>query len=119
MIDVREGSQAVIAVSSRVRSRERIFLEDLRRLVYEQYRPAFTEVEQILVEQGFRRPELAEAGVSNETNRFLNWLRLTRVTGDDAWRNAPLRSPEQRRAFILEAGGAWRDSVDSQVPEGT
>lgn len=106
-----------IAVDSRVSSRERIFLEELRRLVYEQYRPAFTEVEQVLIEQGFRRPELAGAGVSNETNRFLNWLRLTRITGDDAWRNAPLRSPEQRRAVILEAGEAWRDSVNSQVPE--
>lgn len=114
---VGKNQPSNIAVDSRVSSRERIFLEELRRLVYEQYRPAFTEVEQVLIEQGFRRPELAEAGVSNETNRFLNWLRLTRITGDDAWRNAPLRSPEQRRAVILEAGEAWRDTVNSQVPE--
>lgn len=106
-----------IAVQSRTRSRERIFLEELRRLVYEQYRPAFAEVEGVLVENGFRRPELARAGVANETNRFLNWLRLTRVTSDDAWRDAPRRSPEQRRTLLLEAGAEWRAAERSLVPD--
>ncbi len=113
---VGKNQPSNIAVASRVSTRERIFLEELRRLVYEQYRPAFAEVEQVLIEQGFRRPELAEAGVSNETNRFLNWLRLTRIT-EDAWRNAPLRSRDQRRAILLEAGEAWRDAFNSRVPE--
>ena len=103
---VGKNQPANISVDSRSPSRERIFLEDLRQLVYEQYRPAFSEVEGILVANHFRRPELAGAGLANETNRFLNWLRLTRVAGDDAWRDAPLRAPEQRRAIVIEAGQA-------------
>lgn len=114
---VGKSQPANISVDSRKHSRERIFLEELRRLVYEQYRPAFSEVEGILVANGFRRPELVDAGLANETNRFLNWLRLTRVTGDNAWRDAPLRSPEQRRTIVMEAGAAWRDAEQSRVPD--
>ncbi|WP_056484050.1 phospholipase D family protein [Sphingomonas sp. Leaf208] len=114
---VGKNQPANISVDSRSPSRERIFLEDLRQLVYEQYRPAFSEVEGILVANHFRRPELAGAGLANETNRFLNWLRLTRVAGDDAWRDAPLRAPEQRRAIVIEAGQAWRDAEQSRVPD--
>ena len=114
---VGKNQPANISVDSRIQSRDRIFLEELRRLVYEQYRPAFSEVEAILVQNGFRRPELAGAGLANETNRFLNWLRLTRVAGEEAWRDAPLRSPEQRRALVMEAGAAWHDTIQSRVPD--
>lgn len=106
-----------IDINSRTKSHEHIFHQDLYKLVYEQYRPAFNEVEKILVERELRRAELSGIGVSNETNRFLNWLRLTRITGDETWRNAPIRTPDQRRAIIIEAGEAWRDSADSQVPD--
>lgn len=114
---VGKNQPANISVASRSHSRERIFIEELRRLVYEQYRPAFSEVEGILVANNFRRPELAGAGVANETNRFLNWLRLTRVAGDEAWQDAPLRAPEQRRAIVIEAGEAWRHAEQSRVPD--
>lgn len=43
----------------------------------------------ILDEHVFRRPDLANVGIENETNRFLNYIRLTHVIGDKAWQTAP------------------------------
>jgi hypothetical protein len=106
-----------VAVESRRTSRDRLFLEELRRLVYEQYRPAFAEVEAVLMGEGFRRPELAEGGSANETNRFLNWLRLTRIHGDAAWRDAPLRGPDARRELVRFAGRDWRNADDPLIPD--
>jgi hypothetical protein len=106
-----------INVASHERTRERIFLEGLRQEVYEQYRPAFNEVTAILEEHGFRRPELANLGAANETNRFLNWVRRTHVIGDEAWQTAPLRSLEQRRAEIIRFGKEWTETDDNKVPE--
>lgn len=106
-----------INVASRAKSRERIFLEELRQQVYEQYRPAFSEVTGILVENGFRRPELADVGEANETNRFLNWVRLTYVIGDEAWQSAPLRASEDRRREIERLGSEWQHTPKNRVPE--
>lgn len=106
-----------INVASHEKSRERIFLEGLRQVVYEQYRPAFNEVTAILEERGFRRPELADLGVANETNRFLNWLRLTYIIGDEAWQTAPLRNAEERRTEIIRFGAEWRQTDNNKVPE--
>jgi hypothetical protein len=70
-------------------SYERIFLEGLRRQVYEQHQPAFNEVTAPLLEHNF---QLANAGVANETNWFLNWVQLTYAPGDETWgRRRPLR----------------------------
>jgi hypothetical protein len=107
-----------VHVSSLVQSRERMFLEGLRRTVYEEYRPAFAEVRDILAEGGFRRPELAEIGPLNETNRFLNWVRLTYAPGETAWRAATTLSPEERRARLRSLGAEWAQTPDSKVPEG-
>ena len=105
-----------INVQSHEKSKERLFLEGLRQLVYEQYRPAFNEVTAILVEQGFRRPELSAVGVANETNRFLNYVRLTHVFDDEAWQNAPLRTQADRRSLIIGLGKEWATAEDSKVP---
>lgn len=105
-----------IDVASRVRSRERLFLNDLQRQVYEQYRPAFAEVSDLLEANGFRRPELEAIGPANETNRFLNWVRRTYVIGDDAWRSAPHLSAVQRAQIILPLGAEWATTPDSKVP---
>ncbi len=106
-----------INVASHEESRERIFMEGLRQEVYEQYRPAFNEVTAILEEHEFRRPELASLGAANETNRFLNWVRLTYVIGDEAWQTAPLRSPKDRRAGIIRFGNEWTETDNNKVPE--
>ena len=106
-----------IDVGSRTKSRERIFLQDLRRQVYEQYRPAFSEVTDVLEQYGFRRPELQDAGRANETNRFLNWVRLTYAVGDDAWQSAPIRKEAERRAMVRQLGEEWATTSSSRVPE--
>lgn len=106
-----------INVASLEKSKERIFLEDLRRQVFEQYRPAFEEVTSILEEHEFRRPDLADIGIANETNRFLNYVRLTHVFGDDAWKEAPLRTPDERRSLIIGFGREWTNADDNKVPE--
>lgn len=106
-----------INVASHEKSKERIFLEGLRQLVYEQYRPAFNEVTSILDGHGFRRSDLADVGIANETNRFLNYVRLAHVIGDDAWRSAPLRNAEDRSSQIIIYGQEWVNAADSKVPE--
>jgi hypothetical protein len=106
-----------INVASHEKSREGIFLEGLRQEVYEQYRPAFNEVTAILEEHRFRRPELADLGVANETNRFLNWVRVNHVIGDQAWQTAPLRSAEERRVEIIRFRTEWTETDNNKVPE--
>jgi hypothetical protein len=106
-----------VNVSSHKKSNVRAFLDPLQREVYEQFRPAFNEVTRLLTENGFRRPELAGVGVANETNRFLNWVRLTYVHGDEAWSTAPLRSEPERRKEILALGAEWTVAKNHRVPE--
>jgi hypothetical protein len=106
-----------INVKSHEKSKERVFLEGLRQLVYEQYRPAFNEVTAILAEHNYRRPELSSVGIANETNRFLNYVSLSHVFGDEAWQTAPLRSPADRRSLISNLGEEWATADDSKVPE--
>lgn len=105
-----------INVASATKTPERIFLEELRRQVYEQYRPAFNEVTALLLENGFRRPELEEAGAANETNRFLNWVRLTYAPGEETWEAAPLRSQAERRTEILRLGAEWTTTKEDRIP---
>ena len=106
-----------INVDSREKSKERIFLEGLRREVYEQYRPAFHEVMEILEEHRFRRDDLIGLGTANETNRFLNYVRVVHVIGDEAWKAASLRSQEERRAKIMHFGREWVEAADNRVSE--
>jgi hypothetical protein len=113
---VGRAEPANIHVSSRTKSRERLFLDDLQRQVYEQYGPAFNEVGQLLANHGFRRPELADIGLANETNRFLNWVRLTYVRGDEALQTASVRSAEIRRTEILALGQEWATTDKNRVP---
>jgi len=75
-----------ISVGSNKKSSEYIFLEALRRRVYEQFRPAFDEVSVVLGEAGLHRPEWSKSDSGSETNRFLNWVRLTHGAGDDGRR---------------------------------
>ncbi|MFP3944589.1 MAG: hypothetical protein ACLFWF_11885, partial [Alphaproteobacteria bacterium] len=103
--------------TSQAQNRERIFREELRRLVYEQYGPAFREITQLLEAHGLRRPELEGIGSENETNRFLNWVRKTYVKGDETYRAAPERSQQERKPEILRLGTEWAATNDSKVPE--
>jgi PLD-like domain len=104
-----------INVESRKTSRERLFLEGLRRQVYEEYRPAFSEVQSVLTAEGLHRPELTALGYSHATNRFLNWVRLTQAQGEDAWRETPLRSPSEKHGELIKLGREWIGAKDSRV----
>ncbi len=105
-----------IDVSSWKRSKERLFIDELQRQVVEQYQPAFREVTRLLEARDFRRPELEGVGSANETNRFLNWLRLTHIVGDESWRSAPTRTEELRSGDILRFGGEWATTDKSMIP---
>ena len=106
-----------IAIESRRIPNERVFLEGLRQQVYEGYRPAFDEVTAILDENALRRSDLASVGPAIETNRFLNYLRLTHVHGDAAWQTAKQRNSVERRAEIERFGREWVGAADNRVPE--
>lgn len=106
-----------IAVGSEAKSRERLFFDGLQRQIYEQYRPAFSEVSGVLSENGFRRAELADIGLANETNRFLNWVRLSYVRGDEAWKAAPQRPPAERHEHLLQLGAEWERTSKNMVPQ--
>ena len=106
-----------INVGSQKRTAERIFLEQLRRQVYEQYRPSFNEVTKLLEKNQFHRTELEGVGAANETNRFLNWVRLTYVQGDEAWETAPLRPEDDRHAEILRLGREWTKTDQNKIPD--
>ena len=71
----------------------------------------------LLQEHGFRRPELGEAGAANETNRFLNWVRLTYAAGEETWDSAPLRSQAERRTEIMHLGAEWTTTNEDRIPE--
>lgn len=114
---VGRAEPANINVDSKKKAPERLFLEQLRREVYEQYRPAFQEVTDILTAGDIHRPELAGIGAENETNRFLNWVRLTHVVGDEAWQTAPLRPEAERRLEIERLGKAWGETPHPRIPD--
>lgn len=106
-----------IQVDSHKASKEQIFLEGLRRQIYQEYRPAFTEVTHVLEAAGYRRKELAELGPASETNRFLNWVRLTYAISDHAWNTSPLRSEAERRPILEKLGSEWVSTDDDKVTE--
>src|SRR5208337_3243945 len=105
-----------ISVGSKKKSSEYIFLEGLRRRVYEQFRPAFDEVSTVLSENGLHRPEWSDGDDGSKTNRFLNWVRLRHGAGDD-WGRSPLRSQAERRVELLRLGHEWKSTDKPQIPE--
>jgi hypothetical protein len=107
-----------VNVASTKKTSQQIFLKQLQHLVYGQYRPAFNKVTEILQEKNFRRPELADVGIANETNLFLSWVRLTYAPGEESWETAPLRTEEERRAEIDRVGPDWISTEDSKVYKG-
>lgn len=94
----------------------RMFAEQLRRQIYEQYKPAFSEVLETIREGNYRRADLENLGIAYETNRFLNWVRLTQAPGDN-WAHAPLRPDrEDRLKEVRRVGEEWIRSDRNQVP---
>ena len=113
---VGRAEPVTINVATWTKSSGRIFLEDLRRQVYEQYRPAFNEVTSVLEANQFHRAGLVETGLANHTNRFLNWVRLTYVVEDEAWQAAAQKSQVERREVIVKLGQEWKSTNDPKIP---
>jgi hypothetical protein len=105
-----------IAVGSEKKSSEYIFLETLRRRVYEQFRPAFDEVSTVLRENDLHRQEWSDSDYGSKTNRFLNWVRLTYGPGDD-FEKSPLRSQTDRRLELLRLGHEWKSTDKPHIPD--
>jgi hypothetical protein len=105
-----------ISVGSGKKSSEYIFLEGLRRRVYEQFKPAFNEVSETLSENGLHRPEWKNTDRGSETNRFLNWVRLTYGAGDD-WQRSPIRSQEDRHQEMVKLGHEWASTDNPRITE--
>lgn len=112
---VRRAEPRSVRVESQRPSARRLYEATLRREVYEEYRPAFHEVMALLQEHELRREGLGHLSLANETNRFLNWLRLTYVRGKE-WQQAAERAPDARRQLILQHGRGWRDAKDHRIP---
>lgn len=104
-----------INVGSHTQSRERIFLEGLRRLVHEQYRPAFNDVTNALTESNLHRPELMNLGEAAATNRYLNWVRLEQAPGDELWRSAPTLPDHDRHDRIVRFGKEWQATKKDRI----
>lgn len=111
-----EVAPPTVLVGSGHKSAQQIYLSELQKTIYEQYRPAFEEVTAVLQQQGYRRNEFADLGLGTETNRFLNWVRLEHASGEAAWQDAPIRSPELRRQLILKMGAEWVRTSNPRIP---
>lgn len=105
-----------INVDNRPPTAARIFVEQLRRQVNEQYRPAFLEVLETLQSGNYRRADLEDLGIAYETNRFLNWVRLSKAPGDE-WSQGPLRPAQaDRLKEVRSLAQEWVTANRSQVP---
>lgn len=108
---------ATVTVGSAHKTSQQLYLGELQKTIYEEYLPAFEEVSAILVEHGYRRPEFVGVPVEVETNRFLNWVRLVHAIGDEAWQNAVLRTPEDRKGLIMDLGAEWTATNAPRIPD--
>ncbi len=104
-----------ITVGSQKKSSEYIFLQALRRRVYEKFKPAFDLTSQVLSENDLHRSEWSSEDRGSETNRFLNWVRLTYGAGDD-WRKSPIRTSSSDIAGELIAlGREWAKTPEPRI----
>jgi hypothetical protein len=108
---------ATVTVGSAHKTSQQLYLGEPQKTIYEQYLPAFEEVSAILLEQRYRRPEFVGVPVGVETNRFLNWVRLEYAIGDEAWQNAALRAPEDRKGLIMDLGAEWTATNAPRIPD--
>ncbi|RON96506.1 hypothetical protein BK672_08045 [Pseudomonas fluorescens] len=107
---------SVLADSGKKSARQ-YFLSNLQKSIYEQYRPAFAEVADVLRKRELPRPEFVELDLAVETNRFLNWVRLEHAIGDASWQEAPLRAEKDRRYVIEGFLEQWVNTTSPHIPD--
>lgn len=113
--DLTEMSPSNVLDSAARQAPERLFLADMQKQIYMEYKPAFDEVAAALEGGGHRRADLAEVSLAAETNRFLNWVRLTKITDDAEWMGATVASEAVRRARLESLGAEWRIVDDARI----
>jgi hypothetical protein len=113
---VGKAEPPTLRIESRKKTAKSKYLEALSRDI-EQYRAAFNEVKSLLEENQLRRTDLEDVGMAMETNRFLNWLRLTHIHGDEPWQSASFKSKEDRKREILQFGKEWVETPRNKVPK--
>jgi hypothetical protein len=114
---VGKAEPPTLRIESRKKTAKSKYLEALSRDI-EQYRAAFNEVKSLLEENQLRRTDLEDVGMAMETNRFLNWLRLTHIHGDEPWQSASFKSKEDRKREILQFGKEWVENATEQSSKG-
>lgn len=103
-----------IRVESRTDTTEKLFLQELRRTVYEQYQPAFEEVGKLLLENKLQRSEFGPYRTQTEVNRFLNWVRLQHG-GGNAWETIGRLTANERQRRVIGYGQEWRSTEDPRL----
>lgn len=93
-------------VGSEIVSKQRSFLQGLRRKYDEELIPAFREVANVFEEIGERRPEFANGNPEIELGRFLGWLRIAHAPGD-SWGHTSLANAPERRVRIARSLSNW------------
>lgn len=118
IIDVIGRVQPVnIAADSGKKTAEYMFLEALRRRVFEKFKPAFDYVTNSLSAEGLHRHEWKSEDRGSETNRFLNWVRLTYAPGDE-WQTSDVPRPNaELDQVIREFGREWRVTDAPRISE--
>lgn len=113
-----EVTPTTVLVGSEKKSPQRLFLADIQRMVYGQYLPAFREVSNFLEEGGYRRQELISLDISAETNRFLNWTRLTKIHDDHDWQAAPFLEGADRAVRLKTLAEDWVTTEKTRIDGG-
>lgn len=100
-----------VRVTSGKTTRRRSFLQSFRRKYDEVIHPAFSEVREVFVASGTRRPEFEHGDMNVEISRFLGWLRIVHAPGE-SWREVALLSPTDRKARIEAYRQDWATTSD-------
>lgn len=101
-------------VGSETISKQRSFLQGLRRKYDEELIPAFHEVAEVFNELGRRRPEFESGDPEIELGRFLGWMRIARAPGE-SWSQTPLAAAPEQKERIVRFLSEWHIVDDTTV----
>lgn len=93
-------------------SKERTFLESLRRKYDEVLIPCHKEIMRVAQGSNFGRAEYQSHDAEIEMGRFLGWVRLIHGSGQ-SWKDAPLLDPQGRANRIAEYVKLWQLADDT------
>lgn len=99
-------------VGSEIVSKQRSFLQGLRRKYDEQLIPAFREVASVFEDIGERRREFVSGDPEIELGRFLGWLRIAHAPRE-SWAETSLAEMPERRERIVRFLADWSAIEDT------